>query len=412
MSRGSSRLGVWGCAVIAVSMTVASCASRPTGVLTPSGARQPGATTVNMLVATTRAPSSSPGIVFSGERGAGVSLTSFAISIPPDQDRQVGQVQWPNRLPADPSKDFTTIDVTSLASVGEARGWLKHNLPKSRRVLIFVHGFNNGFEDAVYRFAQIAHDSQAEAAPVLFTWPSRGSAFAYGFDRESANFSRDALEETIWQLSQDPSVGDVTIMGHSMGAWLVMESLRQMAIRRGSLPPTIHNVILASPDIDVDVFGTQWRAMQKPDLRFTIFVSQGDRALALSRRLAGRVDRLGQLDVNSTTDFSLAEKAGITVIDLSGLRGGDSLNHSKFADSPEVVRLIGARLIAGQVIDDSDTSLGERIGIAAMGVGQTVGGAAGAVIAAPIVILDPNTRRTYNDQVNQIGRAAERPDGN
>ncbi|MBL8578566.1 MAG: alpha/beta hydrolase [Mesorhizobium sp.] len=396
------RVGAWGCAVIALSVLLASCSSRPTGVLTPTSSRQSGATTIDMLVATTRAPSNSPGIVFSGERGAGVSLTSFAISIPPN--RQIGQVQWPTRLPANPSKDFTTISVTSLAGIGDARGWLKQNLPKSRRVLIFVHGFNNGYEDAVYRFAQIAHDSQAEAAPVLFTWPSRGSAFAYGFDRESANFSRDALEETIWQLSQDATVGDVTIMGHSMGAWLVMESLRQMAIRRGSLPSSIHNVILASPDIDVDVFGTQWRAMQRPDLRFTIFVSQADRALALSRRLAGRVDRLGQLDVNSATSFSLADKAGITVIDLSELRGGDSLNHSKFAESPEVVRLIGARLVAGQVIDDSDASLGERIGIAAMGVGQAVGGAAGAVITAPIVVLDPNTRRTYNDQLNQIGR--------
>lgn len=394
-------------AVITLSLLCATCTSRPTGVLTVSETRSPGATTVNMLVATTRAHSDSTGIVFSGERGAGISLSSFAISIPPEQNRQVGQVQWPTRLPADPSRDFTTIDVTPLAGVGDAKGWLKRHLPKSRRVLIFVHGFNNGFEDAVYRFAQIAHDSHADAAPVLFTWPSRGSVFSYGFDRESANFSRDAFEETIWRLSQDPTVGDITIMGHSMGAWLVMESLRQMAIRRGRLPPSIHNVILASPDIDVDVFRTQWQALQRPDLRFTIFVSQGDRALALSRRLSGRVDRLGQIDARSASNFEAIEQAGIVVIDLSGLRGGDSLNHSKFAESPEVVRLIGARLVAGQAIDDSDASLGERIGIAAMGVGQAVGGAAGAVITAPIVVLDPNTRRTYNEQVKQVGRAAE-----
>ena len=63
------------------------------------------------------------------------------------------------------------------------------------QVLVFVHGFNNRFEDAVFRFAQIIHDSRADVAPVLFTWPSKGSVFAYGYDRESANYSRDALED-------------------------------------------------------------------------------------------------------------------------------------------------------------------------------------------------------------------------
>ncbi len=134
---------------------------------------------------------------------------------------------------------------------------------------------------------------------MLFTWPSRGSVFAYGFDRESANFSRDAFEEAVWRIASDPEVGDVTIMAHSMGAWLAMEGLRQMAIRRGELPASIHNVILASPDLDVDVFATQWRALNRPQARFTIFVSQDDRALRLSRRLAGNVDRLGQIDPES-----------------------------------------------------------------------------------------------------------------
>jgi esterase/lipase superfamily enzyme len=170
-----------------------------------------------MLVATTRAPSGDPATLYTGERGPGVSLSAFTVSIPPEQSRRVGEVQWPQRLPADPEREFATLGVKPLAGVGEARGWLKQNLPRSRRVLIFVHGFNNRFEDAVYRFAQIAHDSGANAAPVLFTWPSRGSVFAYGFDRESANFSRDAFEETVWRIAKDPEVGDVTIMAHSMG---------------------------------------------------------------------------------------------------------------------------------------------------------------------------------------------------
>ena len=57
-----------------------------------------------------------------------------------------------------------------------------------------------------------------------FTWPSRGSIFEYGYDRRGASFSRDALEETLRRIARDPGVADVTVMAHSMGAWLVMET--------------------------------------------------------------------------------------------------------------------------------------------------------------------------------------------
>ena len=88
-----------------------------------------------------------------------------------------------------------------------------------RRVIVFIHGFNNRFDDAVYRFAQIVHDSEVKAVPVMFTWPSRGSVWAYGYDRESTNYSRDALEQLLQVLSKDPSVGEVSVLAHSMGNW-------------------------------------------------------------------------------------------------------------------------------------------------------------------------------------------------
>lgn len=381
---------------------LAACSNRPVGVLAPVVETAPNASIVNMLVATTRAPSTDPGILFTGERSRYVSLSDFIISIPPDQNRTIGEVQWPRRLPPNPMTDFATLGVTPLEGKSAARSWLHQHLTPSKRVLIFVHGFNNRFEDAVYRFAQITHDSQADVAPVLFTWPSRARVFDYLFDRESTVYSRDAFEETVWQIATDPEVRDVTIMAHSMGSYLAMEGLRQMAIRRGGLPPKIADVILASPDVDVDVFATQWRALNHPRTRFTLFVSQDDRALQVSRRIAGNVDRLGV--INPEQYYAEMEKTGITVIDLTKVRSGDALNHGRFASSPEVVRLIGTRLVAGQTVTDSEMSLGDKIGAAAMGVGQTVGSATSVVVSAPIAVFDPATRRTYRDQVNQFGQ--------
>ncbi|API53495.1 esterase [Rhizobium leguminosarum] len=386
-------------------MALAGCGGRPVGVMQAAGTAAPGTSKVDLLVATTRAADDNPAVLFSGERGTGLAVNAVDVSIPPEANRKAGQVQWPSRLPADPLRDFVTVSVDPLEGERAGETWLKTHMPKSRRVLVFVHGFNNRYEDAVYRFAQIVHDSHADVAPVVFTWPSRGSIFDYNYDKESTNYSRDALEELLTRTAANPAVSDITIMAHSMGTWLTVEALRQMAIRNGHVAPKINNVILASPDLDVDVFGRQFASLGKERPHFTIFVSQDDRALALSRRISGNVDRLGQIDPSVEPYRSKLEAAGITVLDLTKLKGGDRLNHGKFAESPEVVKLIGDRLIAGQTITDSNVGLGEAVGAVAMGAAQTAGSAVSVAVSTPIAIFDPRTRRNYDAQLKRLGQS-------
>ncbi|TBX81754.1 alpha/beta fold hydrolase [Rhizobium laguerreae] len=391
--------------LLIATMALAGCGGRPVGVMQAAGTAAPGTSKVDLLVATTRAADDNPAVLFSGERGTGLAVNAVDVSIPPEANRKAGQVQWPSRLPADPLRDFVTVSVDPLEGERAGETWLKTHMPKSRRVLVFVHGFNNRYEDAVYRFAQIVHDSHADVAPVVFTWPSRGSIFDYNYDKESTNYSRDALEELLTRTAANPAVSDITIMAHSMGTWLTVEALRQMAIRNGHVAPKINNVILASPDLDVDVFGRQFASLGKERPHFTIFVSQDDRALALSRRISGNVDRLGQINPSVEPYRSKLEAAGITVLDLTKLKGGDRLNHGKFAESPEVVKLIGDRLIAGQTITDSNVGLGEAVGAVAMGAAQTAGSAVSVAVSTPIAIFDPRTRRNYDAQLKRLGQS-------
>ncbi|ELT49895.1 esterase/lipase superfamily enzyme [Ochrobactrum intermedium] len=393
-------------ALLVLVSLLTGCASRPEGVLVPIGdTASPGTTKVNLVVATTRRPSDNPGILFSGERDKLVSLNEIVVSIPPEKNRKAGEVQWPKKLPPNPQKDFTTVSVTPVKTDVEMAGWVRPHLTKSRRVMVFVHGFNNTFEDSVYRFAQIVHDSGADVAPVIFTWPSRASVFDYNYDKESTNYSRDALEQILRAIVREPEVKDITVMAHSMGSWLTVEALRQMAIRDGRVNAKITDVILASPDLDVDVFSKQFLAMGKQHPRFTLFTSRDDKALALSRRISGNIDRLGQIDPSIEPYRSELERSGITVIDLTQLKAGDRLNHGKFAASPEVVQLIGKRLVAGQTITDSQVGLGDRLGAVAIGTAQGVGTAASLVVTAPIAVFDPNTRKTYDEQIDRFGRA-------
>jgi esterase/lipase superfamily enzyme len=319
-----------------------------------------GGSIVDMLAMSTRAASAAPGEVYNGERAEDRSLTNIVVSIPPPGARKAGEVQWPRRLPANPAVEFATLKVERLAP-SQVDRWFLNVAAKRRKVLIFVHGFNTNFEDAVYRFAQIVQDSGTDAAPVLFTWPSRGRPLEYLYDKESATNSRDALEYLLARASQDPNVSDVTILAHSMGNWIALEALRQMAIRHRRLPAKIKNVIMASPDLDVDVFRSEYREFGEPKPRFTLFLSKDDDALSLSRFLAGEKDRLGSVDPDVEPYRSKLQMTNIVVVDLTKLASNDPYHHGKFADSPKIVRLIGERLIEGRMISGADAQDGERI---------------------------------------------------
>lgn len=394
-------------AAFALALTLAACAGRPDGVLAPAGAiaLPAGAHRIDMLVATTRSPrGAKPGEMFTGERGSALAFADISISIPPDSRREIGEVQWPSVAPGDPARDFVTLSADQVdMKTALARFDRRIARTPGRRVLVFVHGFNTRFEEAVYRFAQIVHDSGADVLPVLFTWPSRGQLLAYGYDRESANYSRSALEAVLQHLAQDRSVGEITVLAHSMGNWVALEALHQMAIRHGRVAPKIANIVLAAPDVDFDVFREDIDGMGANRPPITLFVSRDDKALAVSRRLWGDIARAGSINPAVEPYRSELEKERIVTVDLSDIKTDDSLNHTKFAQSPEIVRLIGRRLAAGQTLTDSRSGLGEKIGVAAVGAASTVGAAAGVALSVPIAVVDPQTRATLGERIRGVG---------
>lgn len=373
------------------------CAGRPENVLQPVALTTSDTSRVDMLVATTRKAAADPGELYSGERGTAISLNTLTVSIPPDERRKIGEVQWPKRVPPNPEKEFAVLKDEKVTSERQALNWFRKNRNAKRQVIIFVHGFNNTYADAVFRFAQITHDAGTDAAPILFTWPSRASVLGYLYDKESTNYSRRALEDLIIQASRSPDVGDITILAHSMGTWLTAEALRGIAMREKSIPTKVRNVVLASPDIDVDVFRRQLIEMGPKRPQFTIFASTRDRALEVSRWISGGVNRVGGVD---TTSYSgVLKQLGITVIDTSTVRSNDALGHNAFADSPEIIELLGKRL-AGQSLEGGQVTLADQVGMAAIGTVNLAGSAARTVVAAPMSVVSPEARRILQQELN------------
>jgi len=377
--------------VVGMAALAAGCSSRPYGTLIV-GSSAPDASKVDILVATTRAPVvEPPGVMFGGSRGRGLDFADIVVSIPPDGARQPGDVQIASPPPGNPERDFVILRADRM-DLAQAKANFNSRIRRTpgRRVLIFVHGYNTRFEEAVYRFAQIVHDARVDVAPVLFTWPSGGNLTDYVYDRDSALYSRDALEDLLQALVGDPSVDSITILAHSMGNYLTMESLRQMSIRNRGLSPKIRDVMMAAPDIDIDVFRRQIAEIDagpRPAY-FTLFVSRDDRALRISSFLARDTTRLGALDPTKEPYRSILEQGRVQVVDLTHIGSTDFTNHSKFA-SGDVVGAIGERLAEGQTLNEAKAGLVESLGTFTGGAIGVAAGVATGAVAAPTEILDP-----------------------
>lgn len=343
-------------AVLGLLLVLAACGHR-SDVFVPVTVDDPATGKVDMLVATTRAPSEHKALRYSGERGKDIRLDNITVSIPPDDWRRPGEIQWPRGGQPHPREAFVVTGAKEM-SEDQAMAWFKRTSGGKRRVLIFVHGFNTTYADAVFRFAQITHDIRTDAAPVLFTWPSRGNALDYIYDKESTIYSRFGLVTLLEEAIRSPDVADITVLAHSMGTWLTMEALRDVALKAGQVSPKVRNVVLASPDIDVDVFRRQVIEMGETRPRFTVYASRNDLALAASTFIAGDIGRLGSVDLRPFKAELVRE--GIGVIDASDVQQKDLLGHTAFAENSDMLNTLAARL-ANQRIETDDAGFGLRL---------------------------------------------------
>lgn len=348
-------------AVLIAAVTLAACAGPPDNII---GVEDPaislsqvkGIKTREVYVLTTRAVSDDPSLLFSGDRGEELALAKVLVTIPPDH--KTGLIERARTVPPDPRKDFTVSDPEIFSSesafVTDLRQSISSRPRKDRDILLFVHGFNTTLTDALVRTAQFANDMNFSGVPVVFSWASRGNVLNYVYDLNSTLTARDRLVAGAYLLEKaSPSGFDV--VAHSMGNFLTMEAIRQAALlKQFNTTGKIRTVILASPDIDIDVFETQIRQLPRSQRNFYVLIAQNDKALSFSRRIAGGVNRVGDADPERLA------KLGVTVVDLTEIKDTDSLNHTKFADAPEVVQLIGYRLAEG----DSLETRNEKPGVA------------------------------------------------
>jgi esterase/lipase superfamily enzyme len=235
-------------------------------------------------------------------------------------------------LTPDPALSFTTtqqevIDKRTFQQLVVGRSSPRTPL----KATVFVHGFNTNFQEALFRLAQMTADGDIAGVPILFAWPSEGKLTGYVADRDAVAASRDQLAEVLTTLAQDPAVADVAVIAHSLGAWPAVEALRQLRLAHKDAVISRLRVVLASPDIDVDVFRTQLAVIGPPSPPMTVLVARDDIALSIASLIAGERPRLGMINVDDPRIQEAAEKAKLEIVDVSSVKAPDGMRHERFA---------------------------------------------------------------------------------
>ncbi|MGR9459447.1 alpha/beta hydrolase (plasmid) [Rhizobium leguminosarum] len=315
--------------VLALVSVLTGCASRPgADVLDPVAAPAQGAEVVTVYAATTRKREQNGSNRFTNERAKQTNYAEFTLSFPPG--RKPGQIEWPKDRP-DPRETVAVLRERALNERSFMQQIAGTDTEGRRDVAIFVHGYNYNFQEALFRQAQMTIDGKYKGTAVLFAWPSQATVSGYVADKDSANYSRDNLTAMLTAIAKERRIGEIVVYAHSMGAWLTVETLRQLRLTgRNDVLKRLH-VVLASPDIDIDVFQAQMRVIGPLSRPLTVLTSSDDRALRLSKRIGGAHDRLGGLDIRDPRVIEMAQEAKIAVVDISSLHASDDFNHDRYA---------------------------------------------------------------------------------
>lgn len=316
---------------LTICIVLAGCGSRVG--FTPAPAAVLVAETESILVGTNRART--PMGQFGYARDASLRFLELDVTVPPR--REAGTVPSGARDP-DPLRDFTIAEIAALRGLEGFRAALDRRLASKatggEEVLVFVHGYNSSLSESAFRLAQIRNDLELPAVPVLFSWPSRATPLGYEYDDDSAHYSRDALELFLREGLARPGGQRLVLIGHSMGAYLLMETLRQIErLDSGWTARNATGVVLISPDIDVDVFRSQLAAFGTVPDPFIVIISRRDRVLDLSALLTGQPERLGNLESTRTVS-----DLPISLVDVTAFSGGGA-NHFVAASSPALIAL-------------------------------------------------------------------------
>ncbi|WOE74556.1 alpha/beta hydrolase [Alterisphingorhabdus coralli] len=215
------------------------------------------------------------------------------------------------------------------------------------KVVVYMHGYNNGFHHVAMQTEQIRHHSGFGGPVISYNWPSHASGARYAVDQVNQIWDLPYFISELVTLSARPEISEIILVAHSMGTRSGLAALAGMDSKHPAAAAKLKNIILVSGDADRQIFEREARdhllTQDKvaAGRRITLFVSDEDNAVRASRFLHG-YDRLGYtgcVDPLATPPcYARPERDGrpidgLRIVDTSAV-SQDFAGHKDFIDSP------------------------------------------------------------------------------
>lgn len=188
------------------------------------------------------------------------------------------------------------VDVETL-SQGE---FLKRYENCRGSIIVYVHGYDISFEEAVKDFALIVDEyirrngkSNEDVFPVIFSWPSAGSTAEYSADLTNLDWSESYFRSFLANLLQNKNPNaSIDVIGHSMGNRYLIAFFGRYPDPK--LAGRVRNLFVASADVDFHT-AEQFTKTIENQLSGSMYVivSDKDGPLMASQMLNGQ-PRLGR----------------------------------------------------------------------------------------------------------------------
>lgn len=199
-----------------------------------------------------------------------------------------------------------------------------------REILVFVHGYNFRFEEAVRWAGQLKADLDFVGPVILYSWPSLASTLKYVPDATNAEWSTVHLEGFLEELAARAPGSAIHLLGYSLGGSALLEALERIRKRHEEAPVRLFaEIVFAAPDVDADVFRQAAPSAAQLGRRVTLYVSANDRVLGASARLH-EYPRAGD------SEYEIVSANGVDTIDATEART-DRWHHNYFIRSREVL---------------------------------------------------------------------------
>jgi len=226
---------------------------------------------------------------------------------------------------------------------------LRRRLAKTplKEAYVYVHGYNNSFESGAFAISELWHFLGRRGVPISYSWPAGAGLKVRGYahDRESGEFTVFHLKQFLRTVAALPELKKIHIIAHSRGTHVATSALRELFIeaRGDKVDPRevckIGNVVLASPDLDLDVTIQRLGAERffRGAERVTIYVRTKDRAIGFSSWLFGSRRRVGQMSFADLSPDMKQKVAGLPRTNIISARVKTKFaGHDYYRTSPAV----------------------------------------------------------------------------